>query len=669
MSLEHSRRDDLSAPSSSSSERRSPAPGKRTLTMGLPRTRAETAARPEAVPPEEAASPGTVDVWMASAMRPDLFLDEEPQPIQRKASGAPAQQATPPTPAGGGQPLPAVLQAKMSRAFATDFSAVRVHEGPQAAAVGALAYTQGTDLFFAPGQYDPHSEKGQELIGHELAHSVQQSQGRVQATAQAKGQAINADPSLEREADELGARAARGEPARGGAPAGPLGALSSAVAQHKAVIQRKVGFEFETGWFVDRIPFDYTHDDVEQPDQKPVPFAKKDVVSSASTSGFRLEADEAEDGRSELEIVIRPPIEESKEGLKTLLTIMDDIAQLGEALKKHYNADGRSFPLSDVTGAPFDHFTAVTPRAGDAELKAGPQVTMGLDLAAIPKLNNIHPKQLTKFPRFDGFVSLVKQYVGNGTTKGGAMSYPKMMAEPLLSRTSFVKLLDLVEPQIKQQYKHAPQKWVPDVLHLAGLPLEVADQDMLARGIVADEHMDEHVLIRSQLYELDPVYEQLTRELHLVTGKANELANKISSYKEPSGLEVLTRALEPSKEKLQQQFDEQVMIKFELSQKLKPIAQQRDPLVKRKQEIEKHAGFTVGQWLSGLLKGTDLLPTIEDAESLGEFGDRTEQVGPEQKTEGGIFEWRGDQKKKIPVTQWPKYAISSFESILKLHGH
>ena len=140
----------------------------------------------------------------------------------------------------------------MSRAFATDFSSVRVHEGPQAQAVGALAYTQGSDLFFAPGQYDPHSEKGQELIGHELAHTVQQAQGRVAAPAQAKegGPAINADASLEREADEMGARAARGERAVGGQGAGgSLGALPSAIAQRKAVIQRKVGFEFETGWF------------------------------------------------------------------------------------------------------------------------------------------------------------------------------------------------------------------------------------------------------------------------------------------------------------------------------------------------------------------------------------------------------------------------------------
>ena len=114
-----------------------------------------------------------------------------------------------------GNGLPAPVQAKMEHAFGADFSAVRVHQGPEAAAMGALAYTRGTDLHFAPGQYDPNSQHGQTLIGHELAHVVQQSEGRVSATTQAKGMAVNDDPSLEAEADDLGARAARGEQVRG----------------------------------------------------------------------------------------------------------------------------------------------------------------------------------------------------------------------------------------------------------------------------------------------------------------------------------------------------------------------------------------------------------------------------------------------------------------------
>ena len=101
--------------------------------------------------------------------------------------------------------------------------------------------------------------------------------------------------------------------------------------------------------------------------QQPVPFAKKDVISSAATKGFRLEADEAEEGRSELEIVVRPPIEESEAGLLELTQIMDDITKIGEGLTSHYNAEGKAFPLSDVTGAPFDSFTLVTPPRGRSQ--------------------------------------------------------------------------------------------------------------------------------------------------------------------------------------------------------------------------------------------------------------------------------------------------------------
>ena len=45
--------------------------------------------------------------------------------------------------------------------------------------IGAQAYTTGSDIHFAPGQYDPHSPAGQEVLGHELWHVVQQKEGRV----------------------------------------------------------------------------------------------------------------------------------------------------------------------------------------------------------------------------------------------------------------------------------------------------------------------------------------------------------------------------------------------------------------------------------------------------------------------------------------------------------
>lgn len=109
-----------------------------------------------------------------------------------------------------GKAMPAGVRAKMEGALGVDFSAVRIHEGPEAEAVGALACTQGTAIHFAPGQYQPESQRGQELLGHELTHVVQQARGRVQAARQVNGVGLNDDPGLEREADDRGREAARG---------------------------------------------------------------------------------------------------------------------------------------------------------------------------------------------------------------------------------------------------------------------------------------------------------------------------------------------------------------------------------------------------------------------------------------------------------------------------
>ena len=107
---------------------------------------------------------------------------------------------------GGGRPLPEAVRGKMEAALGADFSAVRVHVGPQAERIGALAFTTGTDIYFAPGRYQPDTAQGQQLLGHELAHVVQQRQGRVR-TRGVGGVAVVQDRSLEAEAERLGQRA------------------------------------------------------------------------------------------------------------------------------------------------------------------------------------------------------------------------------------------------------------------------------------------------------------------------------------------------------------------------------------------------------------------------------------------------------------------------------
>ena len=108
---------------------------------------------------------------------------------------------------GGGRPLPEALRGRMEAALGADFSAVRVHVGPQAERIGAIAFTLGSDIYFAPGRFQPDTAQGQQLLGHELAHVVQQRQGRVR-NPMGSGIAVVQDRALEAEADRLGQHAA-----------------------------------------------------------------------------------------------------------------------------------------------------------------------------------------------------------------------------------------------------------------------------------------------------------------------------------------------------------------------------------------------------------------------------------------------------------------------------
>jgi hypothetical protein len=78
---------------------------------------------------------------------------------------------------------------------------VRVHrDSSKPDALGALAYTQGSDIYLGAGQ--------ERNLPHEAWHVVQQKQGRVRATRQMKGAGLNDDAVLEQEADAIGERAA-----------------------------------------------------------------------------------------------------------------------------------------------------------------------------------------------------------------------------------------------------------------------------------------------------------------------------------------------------------------------------------------------------------------------------------------------------------------------------
>ncbi|HXE24718.1 MAG TPA: DUF4157 domain-containing protein [Roseiarcus sp.] len=112
---------------------------------------------------------------------------EDERKLQKKRAGS-AAPASVEAPASvhealrsPGQPLDAATRSFMEPRLGHDFSQVRVHTDPSAAAsargLHARAYTMGTDVAFADNQFSPATAEGKRLLSHELAHVVQQSSG------------------------------------------------------------------------------------------------------------------------------------------------------------------------------------------------------------------------------------------------------------------------------------------------------------------------------------------------------------------------------------------------------------------------------------------------------------------------------------------------------------
>ncbi|MEO1208790.1 MAG: DUF4157 domain-containing protein [Cyanobacteria bacterium J06638_20] len=78
-----------------------------------------------------------------------------------------------------------------------DLSRVRVHTDQRAAesaqAIGALAYTLGNHIVFAPGQYAPKNSLGKRLLAHEIAHVAQQRRGLTDRSTIQRFTAYTAD--------------------------------------------------------------------------------------------------------------------------------------------------------------------------------------------------------------------------------------------------------------------------------------------------------------------------------------------------------------------------------------------------------------------------------------------------------------------------------------------
>jgi hypothetical protein len=135
-----------------------------------------------------------------SAPAPDLSPQPEPDPLRQLASDVgnrafarfategsgmlPGGRAHPQVEdeiarsRGSGSPLDAGSRDRFGPALGDDLGDVRVHSDDHADAlatsVSARAFTTGSDVYFARGEYQPGSSDGDRLVAHELSHVVQQ---------------------------------------------------------------------------------------------------------------------------------------------------------------------------------------------------------------------------------------------------------------------------------------------------------------------------------------------------------------------------------------------------------------------------------------------------------------------------------------------------------------
>jgi hypothetical protein len=253
---------------------------------------------------------------------------------------------------------------KIQKSFGPhDVTSVVAHTGAQATAgaqaMGAAAFTMGNHVAFA-GSADLHT------AAHEAAHVVQQRAG-VQLTS---GVGEVGDP-YEREADRVADAVVQGRSAQTILTRGPHAAARASSASSTeggdAPVQRKVGFEIEAASVYSakhktkrsgfsgllgrqtRIvdtgePKKYDWSDIQGRDYlgdgelvdlqgKEFPFeslSKKDVILAGE--GFKLEADEQNDGyKSNIEFVTSA-FPETREGAQALANTMHTIVMLAEQI-------------------------------------------------------------------------------------------------------------------------------------------------------------------------------------------------------------------------------------------------------------------------------------------------------------------------------------------------
>lgn len=167
-------------------------------------------------------------------------MEDDVAPTIERKEGLSAAAPTPPpadtaasirnTLRAGGHALDPAARHFFEPRFGFDLSGVRVHTDSaarqSARAINARAYTLGNNIAFADGEYSPGTDRGRQLLAHELAHVAQRSDATAFRSAAVGSETIHRVPGdlddmFESPSADAGSAPASGSSASEGCPRVP----------------------------------------------------------------------------------------------------------------------------------------------------------------------------------------------------------------------------------------------------------------------------------------------------------------------------------------------------------------------------------------------------------------------------------------------------------------
>lgn len=521
--------------------------------------------------------------------------------------------------------LPDHLKTGLENLSGHSMDDVKVHyNSSKPAQLKAHAFAQGNNIHLAPGQ--------EKHLSHEAWHVVQQKQGRVKPTLQMAGQAINDQPSLEKEADEMGRKASQS----GSNSELPKAKGSILTSNHSEIVQRKVGFEFETGWKVKK---DGQY------------LEKMQKIGTGAHTGYKVEADD--DGA--MEFIIYPPLEVSPYMNADLNGIFDDLDQYTNSLIQARNAKLVDNP---EYVAPGEEDAADQANQGAAEFMEGPEDEDDSSSSSDDWIEEEEPQFISgPFPLSDATGNQAdRDFTVEPIPDGSMRANPQITAGMTLGQVAKLPAY-LDEKNIDTQLrtdaiKAKPEEFAPRMnqttYNAAGLDLEQLD------GNVSDD--------LKGLVTLAATY---------IAGGGRAL---VSYPKIITDGFLLSRTdfvflfnLLPLNEK--RYFYKHPEVWINLVMRVANVDGSADDKVFSKGVIGEGGGIddtfgpTRREWLKGILERRDLMSFAanEEYEGMGKLGDKVETVSERESDRlkfGGIFEIRAGQTQSLDRTQWRAFALS-----------